>query len=86
MEQMVLQYEDSTINRFIHFVPVLGEYHITVERFAKPKLSDGHFTFQKGVSLCRIDNIHNDTFCILPLPSGISSLCPHLLITIENMM
>lgn len=45
MEQMVLQYEDSTINRSVQFVPVLGEYHIIAEGFTEPKLSDGHSTF-----------------------------------------
>lgn len=42
---MVLQYEDSTINRSSHFVPVLGVHHITAEGRAEPKLSDGHSTF-----------------------------------------
>lgn len=77
MEQMVLQYEDSTINRFIQFVPVLGEYHITVERFTEPKLSDGHSTFHVKRELIFVEKTAytNDKFCVLPLPSDMATLC-----------
>lgn len=69
MEQMVLQYEDSTINRSIHFVPVLGMKHITAERLSEPKLSDGHSTFhaRREIDLAEKDGIQNDTFCVVPI-------------------